>query len=61
MSNLNVVIVKPSKYGRDGFVAVYRWGFMPNSTIPYINSLIPRLIGNTTVNFDCIDGMFIRI
>jgi hypothetical protein len=32
---LRVVIVKPSKYTADGYVERFRWGFMPNSTVPY--------------------------
>ena len=38
---LRVVIVKPSKYGVDGYVERFRWGFMPNSTVPYLKSLTP--------------------
>ena len=40
-ASLRVVIVKPSKYGADGFVERFRRGFMPNSTVPYIASMTP--------------------
>ncbi len=36
---LRVVLVKPSKYGRDGFVERFRRGFMPNSTLGHLASL----------------------
>src|SRR5438045_5304081 len=42
MKKLRVVILKPSKYGIDGHVERYRRGFMPNGTIPYLNSMTPR-------------------
>jgi hypothetical protein len=38
---LRVVLVKPSKYGRDGYVERFRRGFMPNSTLGYLASLTP--------------------
>jgi radical SAM superfamily enzyme YgiQ (UPF0313 family) len=38
---LRVVILKPSKYLADGFVERFRWGFMPNSTVPYVRSMTP--------------------
>jgi hypothetical protein len=31
---LRVVILKPSKYTPEGDVERFRWGFMPNSTVP---------------------------
>jgi hypothetical protein len=34
---LRVIIVKPSKYDVNGFVERFRWGFMPNSTAPYLS------------------------
>ena len=33
---LRVVIVKPSKYGADGWVERFRRGFMPNATVRYL-------------------------
>ncbi|HEV8578693.1 MAG TPA: B12-binding domain-containing radical SAM protein [Thermoanaerobaculia bacterium] len=38
---LRVVLLKPSKYGSDGYVERFRWGFMPNSTLRYLASLTP--------------------
>jgi len=39
MAFLRVIIVKPSKYGADGYVERFRWGFMPNSTLTHIKSM----------------------
>ena len=39
--SLRVVLVKPSKYGADGFVERFRLGFMPNSTLPHLESYLP--------------------
>ncbi|HET8671206.1 MAG TPA: B12-binding domain-containing radical SAM protein [Candidatus Saccharimonadales bacterium] len=41
MKKLRVVILKPSKYALDGYVDRYRWGFMPNSTVPHLRSMTP--------------------
>jgi radical SAM superfamily enzyme YgiQ (UPF0313 family) len=41
---LRVVILKPSKYGVDGYVERWRRGFMPNSTVPYMRSLTPESV-----------------
>jgi hypothetical protein len=38
---LQVVIIKPSKYLADGSVERFRRGFMPNSTVPYLRSMVP--------------------
>ena len=38
---LRVVILKPSKYGINGYVERFRRGFMPNSTVPYVRSMTP--------------------
>ena len=40
---LRVVILKPSKYTADGYVERFRWGFMPNSTVPYMRSMTPAV------------------
>ena len=32
---MRVVILKPSKYMANGYVERFRWGFMPNSTVPH--------------------------
>ena len=46
---LRVVILKPSKYMADGYVERFRWGFMPNSTVPYMRSMTPAEVGGTPV------------
>jgi hypothetical protein len=40
-SSLRVIVLKPGKYGADGYVQRYRRGFMPNSTVSYLASLTP--------------------
>ncbi|HLV01413.1 MAG TPA: radical SAM protein [Acidobacteriota bacterium] len=36
---IRVVLIKPSKYSREGYVERFRRGFMPNSTLKYMESL----------------------
>jgi hypothetical protein len=38
---LRVVLLKPSKYGADGFVDRFRRGVMANSTLPHLRSMTP--------------------
>lgn len=38
---LQIVIIKPSKYLPDGVVERFRRGFMPNSIVPYMRSMVP--------------------
>ena len=52
---LRVVILKPSKYTADGYVERFRWGFMPNSTVPYVRSMTPEEPGGTRVELHTID------
>jgi radical SAM superfamily enzyme YgiQ (UPF0313 family) len=52
---LRVVLVKPSKYGRDGTVERFRRGIMPNATLPYIASLTPREVAGRQVELHAID------
>ena len=52
---LRVVILKPSKYKADGYVERFRWGFMPNSTVPYMRSMTPAGLGGTQVEVHTID------
>ncbi|MCA1633339.1 MAG: radical SAM protein [Acidobacteria bacterium] len=52
---LRVVIIKPSKYGLDGYVQRFRWGFMPNSTVPYIKSMTPAELRGTPVEVHTVD------
>ncbi|HEY2934596.1 MAG TPA: radical SAM protein [Acidobacteriota bacterium] len=55
MKKLRVVILKPSKYGPNGHVERFRWGFMPNSTVPYLRSMTPRVVEGHTVETFAID------
>jgi Radical SAM superfamily len=55
MPTLRVVILKPSKYALDGYVERFRWGFMPNSTLPYMASLTPARVGDCDVEVHAID------
>lgn len=52
---LRVVILKPSKYGPDGFVERFRRGFMPNSTVPYLRSMTPSSIEGVPIETIAID------
>jgi radical SAM superfamily enzyme YgiQ (UPF0313 family) len=54
-SELRVVIVKPSKYGVDGWVERFRWGFMPNATVQYLAALTPERVGDTVCSVRAID------
>lgn len=47
---LRVVILKPSKYATDSYVERFRWGFMPNSTVPYLRSMTPSVVGDRGVH-----------
>ncbi len=53
--SLKIVIVKPSKYLPDGNVERFRRGFMPNSTMPHIRSMIPCVIDNHEISTRSID------
>ncbi|HEX7251597.1 MAG TPA: radical SAM protein [Thermoanaerobaculia bacterium] len=52
---LRVVILKPSKYAADGYVERFRWGFMPNSTVPYLASMTPARLGNVRCEIHRVD------
>jgi hypothetical protein len=52
---LRVVILKPSKYGQNGYVERFRRGFMPNSTIPYLRSMTPEHVDGIPIEIHCID------
>ena len=54
-SPLRVVILKPRKYTADGYVERFRWGFMPNSTVPYLRSMTPSVVGHTSVEVQTVD------
>ena len=49
------MILKPSKYLADGSVERFRWGFMPNSTVPYISSMTPACVDEHPVEVHAID------
>src|SRR5688500_10237009 len=55
MKRLRVVIVKPSKYGLNGHVERYRWGFMPNSTVPHLRSMTPDNLKGVKVEVHTVD------
>lgn len=52
---LRVILVKPSKYGVDGFVERFRRGFMPNSTLLHIKALTPEVVGGRAVTVETFD------
>jgi hypothetical protein len=52
---LKVVIIKPSKYLPDGFVERFRRGFMPNSTVPYLRSIVPGEVKGMPIETHSID------
>jgi hypothetical protein len=54
-NSLRVVVVKPSKYAMDGSVERFRWGFMPNSTLPYVRSMTPGELGSTRLDIHTVD------
>ena len=52
---LKVVVIKPSKYFENGFVERFRRGFMPNSTLPYLRSMIPQELRGTRIEVHTVD------
>jgi hypothetical protein len=52
---LRVVLIKPSKYGRDGRVERFRRGFMPNSTLPHLASMTPGAVAGRAIELHAID------
>ncbi|MDH5512881.1 MAG: radical SAM protein [Gammaproteobacteria bacterium] len=55
MTQLRVVLIKPSKYRVDGSVERFKKGFLPNATLYHIASLTPRSIGNLPVQVHTVD------
>ncbi len=53
--SLQVVIIKPSKYLEDGSVERFRRGFMPNSTVPYVESMVPAAVSGIPVETHAVD------
>lgn len=54
-TKLRVVILKPGKYAADGYVERFRWGFMPNSTLPHIRSMTPESLNGTAIEVHTVD------
>ena len=54
-SALRVVILKPGKYDVDGYVQRFSRGFMPNSTLSYLQSLTPAEIDGTPLEVVIVD------
>jgi hypothetical protein len=52
---LRVVVLKPSKYTADGYAERFRWGFMPNSPVPYLRSTTPATIDGTPLEVHTVD------
>jgi len=52
---LRVVLIKPSKYARDGAVDRYRVGYLPNATLYHIASLTPKTVRDAPVEVHRID------
>ncbi len=52
---LKVVIIKPSKYMVDGVVERFHRGFMPNSTVPHIRSMVPSVVNDHPTETHAID------
>ena len=54
-SSLRVVVLKPSKYGADGWVERFRRGFMPNATVAYLRSLTPAAVAGAACEVHAVD------
>jgi len=52
---LRVVVLKPSKYARDGYVERFRRGFMPNSTVAHLASLTPPEVAGASCEVVTVD------
>ena len=55
MNKLRVIVLKPSKYALNGFVDRYRWGFMPNSTVPHLRSMTPNSLPSGSIEVIAVD------
>lgn len=54
-NKLRVIVWKPSKYNRDGFVEMFWRGFMPNSTVYYIASMVPLDVDGVPTEVHSVD------
>ena len=55
MTQLRVVLIKPSKYRIDGSVDRFKKGFMPNATLYHIASLTPERIKDVPITVHVVD------
>jgi len=55
VTQLRVVLIKPSKYAIDGSVERFKKGFLPNATLFHIASLTPARIGDVPVTVHLVD------
>jgi len=55
MTQLRVVLIKPSKYRIDGSVDRFKKGFMPNATLYHIASLTPEKIKDVPITVHVVD------
>lgn len=55
MTQLRVVLIKPSKYAIDGSVERFKKGFLPNATLYHIASMTPAQIGDVPVTVHLVD------
>ncbi len=55
MTQLRVVLIKPSKYAVDGSVERFKKGFLPNATLFHVASLTPARIGDVPVTVHRVD------
>ena len=55
MTQLRVVLIKPSKYALDGSVERFKKGFLPNATLYHIASLTPAHIGDVPITVHLVD------
>src|SRR3989344_6543788 len=52
---LRAVIIKPSKYDKQGYVERFRWGFMPNSTLRLLLSMLQGEFEGCRIDATAID------
>jgi len=52
---LQVVLVKPSKYDKSGYVERFRLGYLPNSTLNHIRSMTPTAMDGVEITTHCVD------
>ena len=60
MNKLRVLILKPTRYNHDreggrGYAERFKWGLMPNSTIPFMRGLTPDVLGGWEIETFPID------